>query len=419
MAVTIKKKILYQILFGLCCAVPYLSNYELTFGLWCFTILVTLKRSFSFTFLSYTFCFVAIFIIALIGIDFENAKLYSIVRDFTYILKPFLGLLIGYQICRFIYNNAFKTIIYTAFFIAIIHLGLIVIAVLMYHKNSVALLRDYCGYFSDFEVYALIILIFHKQFEFDLSKKRFYTLIITIGVSAFLYLARTNFIQFVVLFLGIKGYYVLNKKSVIALSSVVVSTLVLYSTIVLINPKRTGSAVEEFLYKIKVAPIEPFKSKVDASNYIDFNLNYRSVELIYTLNQVKNKGYSAILFGCGLGSEVDLKQFVFLGDMKLRYIPVLHNAFMTTYLKSGILGIIILLYSIFLLFNQKKSNIPINQQVNFLLIGTSVFLLVSNWVLMGYYFTMDSKTILVGLFFAYKEITYKKSLENNIDLKVK
>ena len=93
--------------------------------------------------------------------------------------------------------------------------------------------------------------------------------------------------------------------------------------------------------------------------------------------------------------------------MDLRYISVLHNGFMTTYLKSGIIGVLILIFSIWLLFNQKRSNVPINQQINFLLIGTSVFLLVSNWVLMGYYFTQDSKAILVGLLFAYKEITEK------------
>jgi len=72
-----------------------------------------------------------------------------------------------------------------------------------------------------------------------------------------------------------------------------------------------------------------------------------------------------MIFGCGLGSMIDLKQKVYLGDMNLRFISVLHNAFMTTYLKSGIIGIIILAYSIFLLFKQRNSKIPIIQEINF------------------------------------------------------
>lgn len=412
MVITFKKDLPYQILLGLCCAVPYLSNYELTFALWVFTLFITLRRTYSKNFIAYTTCFFAIFIFSVFATDFEASKPYFIIRDITYLLKPVFGLLLGYQICRFIYKNALETIVYAGLGVSIIHILIILKTILIYRHISVALLRDFCGFFSDFEVFALILVVFHKQFQMNFSKKTYYLLLITIGFSAFMYLSRTNFIQFVVLFLGVKGYFTLNKRAIIAVTSVVTISVILYSIVFFINPKRTGSGVEEFLYKIKVAPTEPFKSKVNVADYKDFNVNYRSVELIYTLKQVKNRGPQAMLFGSGLGSQVDLKQIVHLGDMDLRYISVLHNGFMTTYLKSGILGVLILIFSIVLLFNQKRTKIPINQQINFLLIGTSVFLLVSNWVLMGYYFTQDSKAILVGLLIAYKEITEKNALQS-------
>ncbi len=407
MKIKFKKTNLYQILLGLSCAVPYLLNYELTFLIWIFTIFITLKKTYSIKFLSYLICFILIFALAFFTIDYEKAELYFIIRDITYIFKPVLGLLLGYQICRFIYKNAFETIIYAGFGVSIIHLLLILKTFLIYHNPSVSLIRQESGFFCDFEVFAFIIVLFHKEFQLNFTRKRFYTLAIAIGFSAFMYLARTNFIQFVILYLGLKGYFTLNKRAVVAISSVITLTVVLYSLVLFINPKRTGSSFEEFLYKIKVAPTEPFKSKVNVSDYRDFNLNYRSVELIFTLKQVKESGLNNILFGSGLGSQIDLKQKVWLGDMELQYISVLHNGFMTTYLKSGVFGIIILLFSIYLLFNQKKEKILINKNINYLLIGTSVFLLVSNWVLMGYYFTQDSKSILVGLLFAYKEITNK------------
>lgn len=409
MKLTIKRSNFYQILLGMCCTVPYLSNYELTFLLWTFTIVITLKRTYSIKFLTYLICFISIFIIAFLTIDYQKAELYFIIRDITYVLKPVLGLLLGYQICRFIYKNALETIAYAGFGVSILHLLLILKTFLIYHNPSVALIRDQSGYFSDFEVFALIIVIFYKEFQLNFTKKRFYLLALVISFSAFMYLARTNFIQFAILFLGLKGYFILNKRAIIAISSFVSLTIVLYSIVLFINPKRTGSSFEEFLYKIKVAPTEPFKSKVNVADYKDFNLNYRSVELIYTLKQVKNEGLKAIFFGSGFGSQIDLKQGVHFIDSVIRYISVLHNGFMTTYLKSGLLGVLILLFSIYLLFNQKKEKILINQNINFLLIGTAVFLLVSNWVLMGYYFTQDSKSILVGLLFAYKEITNKNN----------
>ena len=408
MAFVLKRNFIYQILFALCIAVPYLGNYELTFAVWCFTVFLTLKNYYSLTFLKYAFCFLLILILAFFSTNYSEAEPFFAIRDITYLLKPVLGLFLGYQICRFNYTNTFRTIVNVGFAIAVMHILIMIHSVIVYGAATVNDIRFYSGYFSDFEVYALIILIFHEKFGIVLSKKKFYILTAVVGFSAFMYLARSNFIQFIILYMGIKGYFILNKRAIIAIISFIVLTLVSYSAILYINPKRNGEGFEAFLYKIKVAPTEPFKTRIDEDDYKDFNDNYRSVEMNFTLNQVSNDGTKAIIFGQGLGSQIDLKQEVYLGDMNLRYISVLHNSFMTVLLKSGVLGILLLLFSIYLLYNRNKTDIPINYNINMLLMGTAVFLVVSNWVLMGYYFTQDSKSILVGLLLAYIEITRKK-----------
>jgi len=114
-----------------------------------------------------------------------------------------------------------------------------------------------------------------------------------------------------------------------------------------------------------------------------------------------------------LGSKVDLKQEIWLDDMFLRYISILHNGFMTVFLKSGLLGIFIYLYSIFLLFKQKKSDIPIIQNINLLLLGTGVFLIFSNWVFLGVYNKSDNKSLLIGLLFCYKAVQWKSQSLGN------
>ena len=360
-------------------------------------------------------CFVAIMAIAfVVRFYHDEYKTYFIIRDVTYLIKPILGLLIGYQLCKFNYRKAFQTVVYTGVLIAIYHLFTLGMAVVFFHATTVNDLRLFGGYFSDYEVYVVILLIFHEKFQLGLSKKQVFYFTLLVGFSSFMYLARTNFIQFIILFVAMKGYLKINKTSIAVASFLIAFTLVSYSAILYVNPKRNGPGLEALLYKIKNAPIEPFKTKIDVDDWKDFNDNYRSYENIHTVKQLTSKGKPTMIFGEGLGSRIDLKREVMLGDMMLRYISILHNGFMTVFLKSGLLGIAIYLYSIFLLFKQKKTNIPILKSINLLLLGTGIFMVFSNWVFLGLYNLLDNKSILIGFLICYKEMTNKLASENQV-----
>ena len=131
-----------------------------------------------------------------------------------------IGFLVGYQLCRYNLQNAFRLIVKTGVFIAICHLLIILNAIFIFGARTVAEFRFYSGYFSDYEIYTFIILLFHKEFQLDFSKKTLRIFTIIVGFSALMYLARTNFIQFVILFLAIKGYLVINKKSLTIIVSI-------------------------------------------------------------------------------------------------------------------------------------------------------------------------------------------------------
>ena len=47
------------------------------------------------------------------------------------------------------------------------------------------------------------------------------------------------------------------------------------------------------------------------------------------------------------------------------------------------------------------------QNINYLLVGTSVFLIVSNWVFLGLYLKLDNKSIIIGALLALREIIIK------------
>ena len=393
----------YQLLFILCIGVTYLDHFELTFGVWSLSFLLTISRNYSISLFKLIIPYLLILLIAFVVMLNYDYKNYFIIRDITYLSKPILGFLLGYQLCKKNLKNALDLIIKTGFFIAVCHVIIIIIAIVVHKARTVADLRLHSGYFSDYEIYTFIILLFHKKFELNYSKKRLWLFTIVIGFSAFMYLARTNFIQFLILFLALKGYFVLNKKSITIIGSILLLTVIGYTMVYYSYPRRSAEGFEGFLYKIKNAPIEAFKSKVNLNDWKDFNDNYRSHENISTIRQVTNDGIVPTLFGKGLGSQIDLKQEVYLGDMKLRFISILHNGFMIVFLKSGLLGIFIYLFTIIYFFKKVPSDLNMINQINLLFLGTGIFLFVSNWVFLGFYNLTESKSILIGFLIAFRQ----------------
>ena len=64
MQIRISKNVLFQILFAICVAVPYLNNYELTFLVWAGTVLITIQKSYSIEFVKQILLFGGIFFLA-------------------------------------------------------------------------------------------------------------------------------------------------------------------------------------------------------------------------------------------------------------------------------------------------------------------------------------------------------------------
>jgi len=402
MKIAIPNNWFYQFLFILCIAVPYLDNFESTISVWSLAFIITIQRKYSISLFKLVIPYILILLIAIIvSFNYDYQK-YLVIRDITYLCKPIIGFFLGYQLCGKNLQNAFRLIVKTGAFIAGCHILVILNAIFIEGVRTVADLRFYSGYFSDYEIYTFIILLFHKDFQLDYSKKTLRILTVLVGFSAFMYLARTNFIQFIILYLAVKGYFVINKKSLVIISSILITSVVGYLIVVSTNPRRGAEGFEGFLYKIKVAPMEPFKTKINREDYKDFNDNYRSYENILTVRQVTREGAIPTIFGKGIGSQIDLKQEVWLGDMNLRYISILHNGFMIVFLKSGLLGIFIYLFTIIYFFRKSKTDLPIVSNINLLFLGTGVFLFVSNWVFLGFYNLTETKSILIGFLIAYR-----------------
>ncbi|WP_442787122.1 hypothetical protein [Flavobacterium suncheonense] len=411
MKITLNKEFYNQVLFIICVVIPFFNNYELSFVVWSLATFVTLRKNYYKPFVKYLAGFLLIFMLSIIVGFFYEHEVYFVIRDITYMLKPILGLIIGYQLFSDKIEKPFRFLVYAGVAIASYHLLLVGYGIVIEGARNVRDIRFHAGYFNDFEVYIFVILLFWKQFDLGLTHKQRIIFLTILGLSSFFYLARTNFIQFIILVMAVKGLLILTKRSLIVIVSSLVFIGISYALIYSYNPKRNGKGIDEFLYKIKVAPIEAFSTRVNKDNWKEFNDNYRSYENIRTVEQLTlNKTY---IFGEGVGAQVDLKKEIYLGDMLLRKISILHNGYMTVFLKTGIVGVIIYLYTIFFFFKRDEKKIPSNlmlTNINYLFVGTGVFLIFSNWVFMGFYNLVDTKSLFIGFLFAYKN----RLLKNNV-----
>src|SRR5690606_973577 len=121
--------------------------------------------------------------------------------------------------------------------------------------------------------------------------------------------------------------------------------------------------------KIKIAPIEPFKTKINEEDWKEFHDNYRSFENIITVKQLDS--HDALWTGKGLGSTVDLGRELWTNDGEfIRYIPILHNSYYTVWLKGGVLAMVLMLVFIYYLYKPRPA--PDNQTMhfNYLLMGS-------------------------------------------------
>lgn len=399
---------LYSFLYLLCVVSSFFPNYEVTFLIWLITFLLTIKKKYSVTIFNVILLFSGILFIALVSSLFYEYKTFSILKDFTYLLKPILGLLVGYQIFDKFKSKSFDIFINAGLILSTIHILLILFAFLKFHTIDMNLIRAEAGFFSDYEVYVFVLLLFSKRFNININKKWKTFYLFVIGFSIFMYLARTNFLQLAILALGIKGYFVLTQKSIKVLSLVVLSFLLSYGAIYYANPQRNGKGIEALMYKIKIAPEEAFKTKINKEDWKDFNDNYRSFENIITVKQVTAEGNRAVFFGKGLGSTLNIGRKIKTTDGSIiQYISVAHNGFMTVFMKSGIFGLLLLLFIFYLLYKQKRNEDLLINNLNMLLMGSSVFLLLSTWVFMGLFFKLDNKSIIIGFIFAMREYLIK------------
>lgn len=351
-----------------------------------------------------------IFLFGFVGFLFNKVTFFNVFKDIFHFLKPLTGLLIGYFFYRKIddFKMFVKTIVIVGLLSAVIHLDILFF---ISGFSSVNKIREF-GRDNFLELFSLFFLLFYKKFQNDtLFKNQFQHLflVVLLFASNVLYFSRTMIVAAIILLITIYGYTIITKRGLKIIGVVLVSILVFYGYLFSIKISRNQPGLESFLYKVKNAPSEIFKTKIDRENHKDLWDHWRGYEAkrAFALMEKDPKSY---VIGTGYGSLVNLKFFAPLTenykDKGIKYISELHNGYVYIYYKTGIFSLF--LYLVFLINLYIKIYYNKNFETYFIS-AIGVAFLFTTLTITGMYNSRDVIVFLLGalLFFEkkYNDVT--------------
>lgn len=294
-----------------------------------------------------------IFLLGFIGMLFEKYHLFNIVKDIFHFIKPVLAISIGYCFYKKINNFKvfIKTIVITGFLSALLHY----IIIIFFIKNieTVSNIREH-GTDNFLELIALLFLGYYKKFQKESlfqSKLVHRIIFVSLLISTVLYFSRTMIVTAILALLTVYGFTIINKKGLKIAGFLVLFVLAFYAVLFSSNIQRNKKGIESFLYKVKNAPAEVFKTRIDRDNHADLWDHWRGYEAKRAF-ALLNDNPKAYVFGCGYGSLVNLKFYAPLSDdlKGMKYISELHNGYAYILYKTGIAGLILYLFFLFSLY---------------------------------------------------------------------
>ena len=358
-----------------------------------------------------------IVIIAIISSFFNKFEIYDWVKDFAYFSKPILAILAGYLLAKSINNFKvfLKCILIVSLVFSVIHILEVFIFVNLTTAN-VSEIRKVGGISNEIEIFSLMLLVASKKYdEIRIINKKFLKRIILIilSISVILYFSRSMTVSFVIFLLSINGYLKITRKGIKYGSMVLFLFGIFYVYLFNADIKRGQTGIESFLYKMKNAPAEIFSpaKEIDTKNHAKLWDRWRAYEAGMAISQV-NTSYS-VAVGKGLGSLVDLKFYAPLGDKNMRYIPHLHNGYVTIYYKSGIIGIILyLLFILYLyLFSYFKTKNNQKKIILNLIGGLAIHYLFTTLIVTGIYNISETYSLILGMLLYYRNSSEENAVE--------
>lgn len=336
----------------------YLPSFRLNIFIQVFVFFIYLlleKPVFSVRFIKFIFPLITLMLVGFIGTMIHKFSLVDVLKDIFHFLKPIIGLSIGFLFFTKIgdFKRFIKIIVIAGFISAIIHF-IVLLLTGGFSTGSLSGIREFSK--DNFlELFALFFLIYYKKFCQDQLfkfKSNHQIILFIILASNILYFSRTMMVVAAILFFSMHGYTYITKKSIKYIALAILGIAVFYTYLYSVKIERNKPGLEAFLYKIKIAPSELFKTKIDRDNHKELWDHWRGYESKRALDLMADYP-SSYIFGTGHGSLVNLKfKAPLAANDGMRYISELHNGYTYVLYKTGFIGLFILLFFLFGLYRK-------------------------------------------------------------------
>lgn len=304
-----------------------------------------------------------------------NASSYSIIQSLYYLFIPPIFVAIGMQYGRTISKeDLFKYILFsgTSGTIVFIIYGSVRLGVSGF--TDIESIRRVLVWGPIMSILSVIVLLFSKyDGVFLIKSKGIKTFLLLLNIAGIILTASRTYYLMLLIFLLL--FLLIYQRKWFAIIGIIISILVIQ----LINVETDNS----FIQKIQNSFTELFNES-EFAGYNTANQYYRSYESSMAYETYKKGNEFELIFGHGLEKLVDLKQYILLGDVFRKEIPITHNGYPFMLIRFGTFGFIS--YFLFFAFVLLKKLIKrMNSFLYILLVGISVSLIMSNFVIYGFF----------------------------------
>ncbi|MBV7269165.1 O-antigen ligase family protein [Winogradskyella luteola] len=345
---------------------------------------------------------VFIFILAIFGSAFRLPTIFNLIRDCVHLTTPIFGIIFGYYYVKNFKDrdNIIKWLILYCFIVSVIHITKIFLN--LENDWNTAEIRKIGGKGSPVEafIYTLFI-VFYKKNRFRLFSRLFNNIFfVVVTISILLYLSRTTLIAILLFMISFYRITQVTRTQILYLAGVLFFLIGFMVSLQFMDIKRDSKGVESFLYKLKIAPQEIFNADIDINDHTQLWDKWRAYEVKKAFKTMEETdGYLPYIIGMGAGSLVDLGFKAPLGRERMQYIPHIHNGYGYIFFKTGIIGLLVLIFWIFHIYAYIYKR-PINAKQNIYYVsvsGIGLYLLFATLVINGIYNFRPIMPIILGM----------------------